>query len=156
MAAVLIDGDGSQYGGLHSKFGRFLHRSLEGQLLDKIMDAPFFVDSKITPGIQIADLVAGVVRLYEERNLFRHLPAGDPFLSAVRRFYAAAHERTVDQETIEGFPRHGFYRMPEDHHYRSEPASIAEEEVQESREEEVTPSGEVGGGDGAVITESQQ
>ena len=51
MATILIDGDGSQYGGLPRRFESFLHRSTEGRALSRITDAPFFVDSKITPGI---------------------------------------------------------------------------------------------------------
>lgn len=131
MAAVLVDGDGSQYGGLSQKFESFLHRSKEGRALNRIMDAPFFVDSKITIGIQIADMAAGVIRLYEENELFRRVPAGDAFLSAVARYYEVLKDKTKDQANEDGYPRHGFHRMPEANHY---PRSTSEENGEEEEE----------------------
>lgn len=118
MATILFDGDGkSQYGGLAVKFSNYLHRSVEGRSYSRITDAPFFVDSTITTGVQIADMAAGVVRLYEESGLFRGAPAGDAFLNAVRRYYGVVAAKTIDQHSPTGYPRHGFYRMPEREHY---------------------------------------
>ena len=129
MATVLFDGDGkSQYGGLSVKFNYYLHRSIEGASLTRITDAPFFVDSKITSGIQIADMSAGVVRLYEENNLFRGLPSGDSFLSAVNRYYEVIASKTLDQVSREGYARHGLFRMPEREHYATAVVGKLEEE----------------------------
>ena len=80
------------------------------------MDAPYFVDSKITAGIQIADLMASVVRQFEENALFRGVPDGDPYLSAIGRFYRIIEGLSIDFETDEG-RLFGFYRMPERAHY---------------------------------------
>ncbi|MCH7800238.1 MAG: DUF3800 domain-containing protein [Chloroflexi bacterium] len=41
-----------------------------------LADNPFFVDSRLTPGIQVADMVAGVIRIYQENELNRHIPQG--------------------------------------------------------------------------------
>ena len=72
---------------------------------------------KITAGFQTADIAAEVVRLYEENGLFRGVAAGDSFLSPVRRYYSVVESKTVDHVSPSGYPRHGFYRMPEREHY---------------------------------------
>ncbi len=134
MATILFDGDGkSQYGGLSAKFNNYLHRSVEGASYIRITDAPFFVDSNITSGIQIADMAAGVVRLYTENTLFRGTPVGAPFLSAVRRYYDVISSKTVDQQSAEGYARHGLYRMPERELYAT--AVIGKLEEAEEAEE---------------------
>ena len=111
MAAMLIDGSPSQVGGLSFKFESFLFRSEEGRSCSNISEAPFFGDSRASTGVQIADMVASVVRLYEEAQLFRTAPSGDAFLLAVRRFYRVIEQKTVDQTSHEGQPRPGLYRM---------------------------------------------
>ena len=143
MAILLFDGDASQRGQLGLKFESFLHRSSEGRALSKIADAPFFVDSKVTPGIQIADMAASAIRIYEQNALFRGLPPSDLFFSAVRRYYNILDQKTVNLTSYEGYPRPGFYRMPERHHYL--PASIEgsieeviDEDVEEALSEEET------------------
>lgn len=117
MAVVLIDGNGSQYGGLSRKLESYLHRHGEGQSLQNIVDTPYFVDSRFTTGIQLADMVAGVVRQYEEAELFRNQPP-DPYLTAIDRYYRIIGEKTKDLVDPTGrFLWHGFHRMPERLHY---------------------------------------
>lgn len=128
MATILFDGDCEAYGGLSLKFNAFLHRSNEGRAMATVTDAPFFVDSRVTCGIQIADMAAGAIRLFEENKLFQGVPAGDSFLSAIRRYYSILEEKTRDQVSPEGYPRPGFYRMPQRDHY----IEIASEDSQES------------------------
>lgn len=115
-ATVLFDGDGSHYGGLPARFDSFLFRSAEGRSLTSIADAPYYVDSRNTVGIQIADMFAGVVRVYEEHELFRGPPPGDAFLSAVRRYYRVLESLSEDLTTEQGRLA-GMYRMPERAHY---------------------------------------
>jgi len=117
MLTVLFDGDPHQYGGLVAKFSSFLHRSQEGRAMGNITDCPFFVDSKVTPGIQIADMAAGVVRIYQENALFRAVPPGDAFLSAIRRYYQVLEEKALVLTDASGNERSGFYLMPERAHY---------------------------------------
>lgn len=111
-ATILFDGDDVGQNGLATKFEHFLFRSQGGAALNRIADAPYFVDSKITAGIQIADLMASVIRQYEENDLFRGIPDGDPYLSAIARFYVTITGLTRDVQTDEGVMR-GLYRMPE-------------------------------------------
>lgn len=120
MATLLFDGDGSNLHGsnLAKKFEAFLYRSTEGRSFTAICDAPFYVDSKLTQGIQIADMAAAVLRHYQENKLNQGLPTGDGFLSAINRYYGVLRGKTVNMVTPEGFPRSGIYLMPERDHYR--------------------------------------
>ena len=122
MATLLFDGDGpSLWGGtLPDRFESFLYRSPEGQSFTAICEASFFVDSKLTQGIQIADMAASVVRLYQENNLHQGFPQGDRFLSAISRYYGIIRGKTTDLVTQEGYPRPGIYFMPERDHYGRE------------------------------------
>lgn len=120
LAAIMFDGDGSQYNGLAVRFTNWLFRSRGGQSLTRIADSPFFVDSKLTPGIQVADMAASVIRLYEERELFRSIPMRDAFSSAIERYYRIIKEKTIDLEAPPGSmitTWYGFNRMPEREHY---------------------------------------
>ena len=118
-ATVLFDGDGSQYGGLPRRFDSFLFRSVEGRSLGAIADSPYYVDSRNTVGIQIADMFAGVVRIYEEGELFRGPPTGDAFLSAVSRYHQVVTDLSRDFQTEQGRLA-GMYAMPERAHYPPE------------------------------------
>lgn len=139
MVTLLFDGD-CQSGGLSLKFNSFLYRSIEGQSMATITDAPFFVDSRVTAGIQIADMAAGVIRIYQEHKLYRSVPRGDAFLSAIKRYYAVLEEKTKDLSTPQGEPRPGFYFIAEIAHYTisstKEPVTqdIAEDESHEKPE----------------------
>ena len=111
MAVMLIDGSPSQVGGLSYKFESFLYRSEEGRACSNISEAPFFGDSRASAGVQVADMVASVVRLYEESQLFSGIPSGDAFLLAIRRFYRVIERKSVDQISHDGQSRPGLYRM---------------------------------------------
>ena len=115
-AVVLVDGDGSQYGGLSAKFERYLNRFREGQSMTKVVDTPYFVDSRYTMGIQLADIVAGVVRQYHENDLSRGLPS-DPYLRAVVRYYRTIESKMQDLTSPDGFPLPSLYFMAERLHY---------------------------------------
>ena len=112
MATILFDGAAGQLGGLSFKFDAFLYRSDEGRASTHITDAPFFTDSKASSGIQIADMVASVIRQYEEADLYRRAPSGDQFLLAIRRYYRIIEQKTVEQISHDGYSRPGIYRMP--------------------------------------------
>jgi len=122
QAVLLFDGDGPTLwsGTLPRRFESFLYRSREGQSFTALSDAPFYVDSRITQGIQIADMTASVIRLYQENNLFAGVPVGDRFLSAINRYYGIVRSKARDLVSIEGFGRPGIYFMPERDHYRRE------------------------------------
>ena len=116
MATILFDGNGENFGGLSLRFNSFLYRSPQGQLYTKVTDAPFFVDSKITAGIQIADMVASVIRQYQQHELYRQMPVGDEFLLAIRRYYRIIEQKTMDQLSPEGEERLGLHRLSREHY----------------------------------------
>ena len=113
MATLMFDGSASLYGGLGWQFNSFLYRSDEGRACVNITDAPSFVDSKTSAGIQIADLTASVMRQYEEAELFRNAPpTGDQYLFAIRRWYRILEQKTRnDLISHDGYDRPGFFRM---------------------------------------------
>ena len=112
MATLLFDGSAGQLGGLSFKFGAFLYRSEEGRACTNITDTPFFGDSKASAGVQIADMIASVIRQYEEAELYRRVPAEDQFLWAIRRYYRIIEQKTIDQVSHDEFARPGIYRIP--------------------------------------------
>ena len=114
MATIMFDGAPNLYGEVGWKFNRFLYRSDEGRACTHITDAPAFVDSRTSAGIQIADMVASVIRQYEQAELYRtNPPQGDLYLYAIRRWYDVIDRTTRDLKNHEGEHRRGFYRMQE-------------------------------------------
>lgn len=113
MATLMFDGSASLYGGLGWQFNGFLYRSDEGRACVHITDAPSFVDSKTSAGIQVADLTASVIRQYEEAELYRSAPpAGEQYLFAIRRWYRILEQKTRDDLiSHDGFNRPGFFRL---------------------------------------------
>jgi len=121
MAILVFDGDGTSFisGGLGPGVSRYLFRSQEGQTWSKILDTPLFVDSEITPGIQLVDMMAGCLRHYQEKQLFRENFITDTFSSALKRYYRIIQEKTCDFETEER-TLFGLYKMPERYFYKAE------------------------------------
>ena len=121
MATILFDGYGPTLykGMLPKKFDSFLYRSGEGQSFTSLCDSPYFVDSKLTQGIQIADMVAYVCRVYQENRLYEGMPSvEDSYLSAINRHYNVIKDKALDLTTHEGYSRPGIYFLPESDHYR--------------------------------------
>ena len=113
MATIMFDGAPNLYGGLGWKFNSFLYRHDEGRGHTHITDAPAFVDSEASAGIQIADMIASVLRQYEEAELFRNAPMpGDLYLLAIRRWFRIIEQLTRnDLKSHDGYERPGFFRM---------------------------------------------
>ena len=98
-AVLVYDGSGMNVQGMNmaSSISNYIFRVAEfHNILRRVVDTPLFVDSKVTPGIQLADLAASVVRQYEQSNLIDGLPQGDAYLSAIERYYQIAHGKTMD------------------------------------------------------------
>lgn len=112
MATIMFDGTPDLYKDVGWKFNSFLYRSEEGRAYNRITDAPAFVDSVTSAGIQIADMVAYVIRKYQEEELFRTMPpTGDLYLFAIRRWYSLIERSVIDQQTEDGERRPGMYLM---------------------------------------------
>jgi len=63
----------------------FLFKHNFGKTLN-ILEMPLFVKSIITPGVQVADLMAGVIRHYFENNLHKKEPQ-NPFEKWIKELY---------------------------------------------------------------------
>jgi len=113
MATLMFDGSPNLYGGVGRQFNSFLYRSDEGRACTHITDAPAFVDSKTSAGIQIADMVASVIRQYEQANLFGVSPAAsDLYLWGIRRWYRDITSRTRDDlVNHQGYTLRALHRM---------------------------------------------
>lgn len=79
---------------LAGKVSDFIFRSAQDSGLKIVIGSLLFVDSFITPGIQLADLFAGALRQYEERR--RLGLAEDHYASALKRFYNIVKSKAKD------------------------------------------------------------
>jgi hypothetical protein len=106
-------------------FNSFMFKSTEGQSYRQTLDTPFFADSVVTPGLQLADLIASTIRHAWENNLNR--PGApltlDPFLSSIRRYYLIIQEKTEDFSATEVYPHevYGIYFASADKIYYRAP-----------------------------------
>lgn len=85
QATLIYDGHGMNVQGrnLSACISNYIFRvAMHRGQLEHIVDSAFFVDSKVTPGIQMADLAAGALRLREQHRLDGEDGA---FAAAVRR-----------------------------------------------------------------------
>lgn len=98
---------------LSTAFTNFLFRHPRGREFVKIHEVPFFVSSQIVPGLQIADMMAGCIRLYEQRRLYETTRIINPFDSAIRRFYRVLEGKKEDLIDEEGNTIWAFYSMSE-------------------------------------------
>lgn len=116
-AILVYDGNGMNVQGMNmsSCVSNYIFRVAEyNNILRRIVDTPLFVDSHVTPGIQIADLAASVVRQYEQHNLSNGVPPGDAYLSAIQRYYRIVRSKTLDNLVDDNQrPLYGFYRVQE-------------------------------------------
>jgi hypothetical protein len=87
---------------LSMQLSGFLHRSNYGMSLDRVVDSALFVDSRITPGIQIADLFASCVRQFHEVCRDQARSAGAAYVSAPHRLYRTLKRTFHDVEDGSG------------------------------------------------------
>jgi hypothetical protein len=119
FAKLVFDETGLANDALRSRsLRKFFHATAEGACCGHVLDVPFFVASDITPGIQLADLMAGAIRHYQ---ILRD--QGSTFTSewekAIQRIeqvaYKSTHDFPVGTETY-----YGLYTMP-DRYYTQPP-----------------------------------
>jgi len=131
LAVLVFDGEGLSGlpGGLSPAVSRFLFRHSEGRSYSRIVETPLFVDSRITPGIQFADLTASVIRQCHERGLVRSSPStDDPFSLALVRFYEIVQSKTKDFKINQDI-HYGFYEMPDKFLYQKEKVEETDQET---------------------------
>lgn len=74
MAIVVLDSQDPEKDRERAKaYNGFLYGHPLGQSMNRVLETPLFVDSAITPGLQLADLAASIIRQYHE-SLFDMSP----------------------------------------------------------------------------------
>lgn len=119
---------------LSVQISNFLFRSETGRRLSNIVETPLFVDSRITPGIQIADYFASCLRQYHELKDRRQLQAG-PYERAVLRLHNSVRRTVYDYTDADGKIWHGEYQLSVSKLERL-PAESEQEAVDEAASEE--------------------
>ena len=92
----------------------FLFMSRLGKTFDRILEMPLFVNSSVTPAIQIADIFAGIIRHYYENGLdfLTQDKITDPFESWINNLFIQIKNKTEDlKQASSGFVEIGFYKM---------------------------------------------
>lgn len=92
-------------------FTGFMTKSAAGRGMQHIVPNPLFVDSYLTPGIQIADVCAYVLRICYERNLFADLSVFEPYLAKIKRFGTTIRGKTIDYPKDDGGSWRGITTM---------------------------------------------
>ena len=92
-----------------ASFNSFMSKSNAGRAMQHIVPSPLFVDSALTPGIQVADRFAYVLRLHEENQLQKQRFCGDAYLATIKRYASVVWSKTKDYDrddfTIRGISR---------------------------------------------------
>ncbi len=118
QATLIYDGQGMNVQGrnLAVCISNYIFRvAMPRGQLGHVVDTAFFVDSKVTPGIQVADLAAGALRLREQH---RHDRNDDAFAAAVRRCAAVVAKSTrSDLVNDDGRLLRGILYLREGWHY---------------------------------------
>lgn len=93
------------------KMKNYLFRSIEGNQCNSIVESAFFVSSKVEEGIQLADLVAGIIRKYYE--LCMGNVELDPFSNWINDLFIKIQSRSCTVHSPNGEQQlHGIYRLP--------------------------------------------
>ena len=132
QAVLIYDGQGMNIQGrnLSACISNYIFRvAMPNEQMGHILDTAFFVDSRVTPGIQVADLAAGALRLREQHRLEG---ANGAFNSAIRRF-AGVVARSTRSDLVhdDGIPLHGIMRLREGWHYERRGGGVVRAQEQQ-------------------------
>ena len=89
----------------------FLYKSVFGQTFKNILEMPLFVNSSITPGIQFADITAGIIRHYFERDLDQRQPSSQ-YEEWINGLFQSVKSRSEDLiEPFRNYREYGIFTM---------------------------------------------
>jgi hypothetical protein len=111
---------------LSRRLSHFLFAVDRGKrIAHSILDVALFVGSHLTPGVQVADLIGGVVRQYYDRDLDDPTkPCFNPYDLRLKQFYCIAKSRSRDYFSEERqHDDYGFYLMRDREEAIEEPQS---------------------------------
>lgn len=112
MAIPIFDGmDPASNLTFSNCFTGFMAKSTSGRAMSHVVPTPLFVDSFLTPGIQISDWFAYVIRVYYENGLDRTSGVTDTYLSAIKRYASIVRGKTVNYPRGDGFTDYGISTM---------------------------------------------
>jgi Protein of unknown function (DUF3800) len=112
MAIPIFDGQDPRTNQIFADcFTGFMAKSTSGRAMAHVVPTPLFVDSSLTPGIQISDWFAYVIRLYYEQGLDRTSGVTDGYLSAIKRYASIVRSKTIDYPRGDGFTDFGISTM---------------------------------------------
>jgi len=92
----------------------FLFMSKIGKGFNHILEMPFFVNSEVTPAIQIADIFAGILRHYYENGLdfIAQEKINEPFESWINNLFIQIRNKTEHyKQEPSGFMEYGIYKI---------------------------------------------
>lgn len=115
-ALFILDEQGPTWNrDLASAWNNYLFSYAAGRFLDKVLPAPLFADSKITPGLLLADFGASALRQRYEAagGFYEPIPSGDPYLSAIEGFYNILVKKKCDLKDDSGSDLYGFTKVSE-------------------------------------------
>jgi hypothetical protein len=112
-------------------FTNFMARSKPGRAMQRIVPSPLFVDSTLTPGIQIADMCAYVLRIAHERNLFQDKSVSDPYLATIKRFATVVREKSVNYSKDDGGTWYGIATFGASRFVYEAPLEQTDEQIDE-------------------------
>lgn len=104
---------------ISDRMKNYLFRSREGQGCESIVESAFFVNSKVEDGIQLADLLAGIVRHYHEKC--QDNASKNQFEGWISELYSQILNLTMTvnaPRSKEGL--FGIYRMPSKYLYQTD------------------------------------
>lgn len=112
-----------------------------GKNFPYVVPSALFSDSEFTPGIQVADRFAYVVRLNEEEGLYQQNVISDPYFSTIKRYASIVRSKTRNYELPDvhaGFLCYGISTIGADKFIYERPPGRDAEAHSESSEVEKT------------------
>jgi hypothetical protein len=152
---VFDDMDPGSNAAFSSTFGAWMARTPAGRSMNRIVPTPLFVDSALTPGIQIADWFAYVIRLNYEYELWKIPPRtllGNEYLTTIARYARIVRSKTRNVERDDGSLYYGIatmdaskfdYDPPAEEPTRDDEEILAELREHGIRDESSDPVGEI-------------
>ncbi|MFX4262941.1 DUF3800 domain-containing protein [Pelotomaculum propionicicum] len=107
--ALLVYDEESQEKLMWKAINNYLFKHPTGKNL-RVLEMPLFVKSVITPGVQVADLMAGIIRHYFERCLDKREPE-EPFEKWLCELFSIIRSMSVDYINERGTKNYGIFQM---------------------------------------------
>ncbi|MBR5969783.1 MAG: DUF3800 domain-containing protein [Lachnospiraceae bacterium] len=117
-ALIIYDGiDGKNDKRIADSFTGFLFRTSRGRSFRHILEMPLFVNSAVTPTIQIADILAGIIRHYYEAELDKRPPENE-YETWLSELFSKVYKLTENNRVPRSkFIEYGFQKIHKNYSY---------------------------------------